>query len=265
MVTVDSVLCAYLLFGLTLIRCSGLIVFAPFFGANNFPSKARILFALFLTIAMYPVAKSTVVMPPVLGTAELGLMALQELSLGLVIGFLASLVFMGAQLAGELVGTQVGFSMANIVDPLLDTEVSLIGFMQMNLALVVFLTLKLHLVVISILYASYEYVGIGTLVLDIFIDVTKNAGIYEATHMMEVGVRLAMPVMLVMLLNSVVEGFITRTMPQMNIMVLGMPLRVVIGLGVLMFVMPSLIMAMEGMFHDMLNMLDQYTQALVPA
>lgn len=261
-VTVSAVLSGYLLFGLTLLRCSGLVVFAPFFGADHFPMPARVAIALLLAVTLYPAAKANVSLPETIDAAELALLALQELSIGLVLGFFATFVFMGAQLAGELAGTQIGFSMANIIDPLLGEEVSLIGFLKMNLAMVVFLTLKLHLLVIAVLHASFGYVGIGSLVFETFYRVSHEAAILNATDMVVVALKLSMPVLLVMMLNSLIEGVVTRTMPQMNIMVLGLPLRVALGMGVFVLVLPAMAQAMDGMFWDMLYNLDEMVRAL---
>ena len=250
-VQVDQMLMGYLLFALVLIRCSGLVVFAPFFGAEHFPRRARVLLAVFLGIVMYPLAAPLAVLPMYLGMAELGVLVLQELAVGLILGFLSSLVFMGAQLSGQLMGQQIGFAMANIVDPLVGREVSILGFFQMNLAIIVFLAAKLHLHLIAALHASFVHVEIGSLAFERYVQPLAAVATVQAHSMFVVAIQLAMPVLLVMLLNSVIVGFVTRTMPQMNIMVLGLPMRLALGMTVFMLVLPALVRAMEGMLGTM--------------
>ncbi len=257
----------YLVFGLVLIRCSGLAVFAPYFGAEQFPVVARIGMAGFFALLLYPLAAPTAVLPPVLNASALMILAVQELAIGLVVGFFSSLVFMGAQLAGQLVGQQIGFAMANVIDPLTSQEVSIIGFFKLNLAILIFLILNLHHAVIAIIRNSFEYVGIGQLAFGRFawsVNLFAHGGdsgfgdiTGQAEMLFIVAVQLAMPVLLVMLLNSVVEGFVTRTMPQMNIMVLGLPLRVTLGLTALLFVVRPLVYAMEGVLTWMVENLDE--------
>lgn len=246
MVQVDSMLMEYIVFGLILIRISGLVVFAPFFGAQQFPVLVRVGLAAFLSLLMFSPATEGLRLPSVLNVGTLFLLVLQEVSLGIVIGFLASLVFMGAQLAGQLVGTQVGFAMANVVDPLSDSEVSILGFLNFNLAILVFLFLNLHLLFIWVLWGSYRAVGIGQLAFPAFRGSAGEEMMRQADHMMLVALQLAMPVLVVMLLNSVVEGFVTRTMPQMNIMVLGLPLRVTLGVTAFWLGIPAMVYSLAG-------------------
>ncbi len=247
MVEVDRTLLSFIIYALTLIRCSGLAVFAPFFGAEHFPVLARIGMAGFFALVMFPAAAETAALPPILNATALGLLALQEISIGLVIGFLASLIFLGIQLAGELVSQQIGFSLANIVDPLYEQEIPLLGFFKINLALAIFLLANLHLAVIALLHRSFAAAGLGTIA---FAAWESGAFLqeaeYHAMRMMVVAMQLAMPVILILLLEGVVEGFITRTMPQMNILVLGLPLRVALGMLALIFALPAICQALAA-------------------
>jgi len=256
MVEVNELLAGYLLFGLVLIRCSGVAVFAPFFGAEQFPLRARIGLVFFFALLLYPAATQDPAclprIPNPLNMLDLGILTLQEVSVGVVLGFLSTMVFMGTQLGGQLVGQQVGFAMANVIDPLSDSEVSLIGFLNMNLAVVIFVTANLHLLVIGILWKSYGCVPIGALAFAQAPAAVNQAVMVESERMFVVALQLAMPVLLVMLLNSVVEGFVTRTMPQMNIMVLGLPLRVALGMTALVLTLPAICYALDdGTGHSL--------------
>ncbi|MCX7934522.1 MAG: flagellar biosynthetic protein FliR, partial [Planctomycetota bacterium] len=222
MVEVDRLLLSFIIYALALIRCSGLVVFAPFFGAEHFPALTRIGMAAFFALVMFPAAAETAALPPRLDAVALGLLALQEISVGLLLGFLASLIFLGVQLAGELVSQQIGFSLANIVDPLYEQEIPLLGFFKINLAVAIFLLANLHLAIIGLLHHSFTVAGLGTLTAAAWESgALLQEAEYHAMRMMVVALQLAMPVILILLLEGVVEGFVTRTMPQMNILVLG--------------------------------------------
>lgn len=228
-----------LLWFMTVLRLAGTFVLAPFFGSGMFPARAKIVIVVAFSAAMLPMAGKYALLPAQAGALELIQIAATEMMLGLALGFLSSIVFYAAQLAGELVGQQIGLSMANVLDPMTEQEVPLIGTLQMNIAMLVFVLARLDLTVIWIHAMGFRYVGIGQLSAPAFIGATTGAAMEQLTGMYRLGLQLALPVMTVMLLASVVEGYITRTMPQMNIMVLGIPLKLAIGFFALMLTIPG--------------------------
>ena len=235
----EQALDSWLLFVLVVLRVGGLTIFAPFFGGEVFYGRARLMLAAALSIIMWPAATATAVLPENANELALVVLASREICLGLAIGFLSSFVFLGAQLAGEMAGQAIGLSMANVVDPTTDSEVPLIGYVQMNLAMLVFIVGKLHLLVLYIVYLSYDLVPIGVLAPDNLPEPLARAGILQATDLFHVALQLGLPVIMITLMTNVVEGFVTRTMPQLNIMVLGMPLRMLLGSLVIFFALPS--------------------------
>ena len=245
MLAVNRILVALLIFTLVLIRCGCLVMFAPFFGSESFPMQFRIGLAAGLSLLLLQSAAGTAEIPERLEMLDIALLAGQEFSLGMSIAFLATLVFTGVQLAGEIAGQQIGFSMANVVDPVSNVEVPLLGFINMNIAITMFITAKLHLVLVYIMAQSYKYVGIGFLMPEVNSrNPVLTMSLSQAHGIIMLGIRLAMPVMMIMLMNSIVEGFVAKTMPQMNIMVLGMPLRVVLGVSSLVFIYPAMCVAL---------------------
>ena len=245
MYEVDRILTAFLTYVLVLLRCGCLVLFAPFFSSEVFFTQVRIYLVMVVPLLFLGVAARTSVAPPVMDMQQLALLAGQEFMLGMAIAYLANLIFTGVQMAGEIAGQQIGFSMANVVDPQSGIEVPMLGFINMNLTIMMFITAKLHLVLIYIMAKSYEWVGIGAFMPDVDIQhpVLKMT-VQQATDLVKLGAQMAVPIMMIMLMNSIVEGFVTKTMPQMNIQVLGMPLRVVLGLSTLIFVYPAICMAL---------------------
>lgn len=229
---------------MVLIRIGCVALFAPFFASEAFPARFRLLFVGSLSLLLLPAAARTAEIPPVVDMLQLGLLAIQEVGVGMAIGFLATLVFTGTQLAGEIAGQQIGFSMANVIDPISNVQVPLLGFINMQLTIALFLAAKLHLVFLYIMVRSYEYVAIGALAPEAAMAPVWYTSLEQARAILVLGVQLAIPIMLIMLLNSVVEGFVTKTMPQMNLMVFGMPLRVLLGVSALIFIYPAICVAL---------------------
>ncbi len=238
MLEVNRILVAFLVFILVMVRCGSIVLFAPFFSSQTIPTRFGILFLAAFSLLLVPTAAETAAIPRILDMLQLGILAVQEFALGMAMGFLASLVFSGVQLAGEIAGQQIGFSMANVLDPISNQETPILGFLNMNLATVLFLVANLHLVLIYIIFQSYHYVGIGAFMPEAAMDPILRMSLEQAQGIFILAIKLATPIMLIMLMNSVVEGFITKTMPQMNIMVLGMPLRIVLGVTSLIFIYP---------------------------
>jgi len=194
-------------------------------------------------------AGQTLAGPLELSFVGLAALGAQELLLGLALGWAASLVFSGAQLAGELIGQQMGFALANVVDPLLEQEVGIISFFKFTLAVVIFITLKLHLLVLEILGMSYEVVGLGQSVLRIEL---LEQVVLMFGRIWDAALTLGGPMLLVMLLLSVVIGFLTRTMPQLNIIVIGLPSRTMIGLLALAFAVRPFMLSFQVLCERMI-------------
>lgn len=245
MYQVSRILSAFLTYVLVLIRCGVIVMYAPFFSSEAFPSQIRIYFAVTFPLLLISTASRTAQVPQYMDMVQFFILAGQEFTVGLAISFLGGLVFSGMQLAGQTMGQQIGFAMSSVMDPQSGIDVPMLGFINMNLAVMMFIIAKLHLIVIWIMQQSYEYIGIGAMVMDVNLtNPVLESGIEEIQSMMIIGVRMAMPIMLIMMMTNIVTGFITKTMPQMNIQVLGMPLKITIGVCSLIFVYPAICMAL---------------------
>ncbi len=271
-----EILDAFITYVLVLLRVGCLVLFAPFLSSEVFFTQIRIYLAALLPLLIVPFAMQSAIVPSNLDMQGLFLLAGQEFVLGMAIAYLGTLIFTGVQMAGEIAGQQIGFSMANVVDPMSGIEVPMLGFINMQLTLMMFIAAKLHLVLIAIMATSYEWMPIGALLPTVnFNNPVLEMTAVQATELVKLGAQMAVPIMMIMLMNSVVEGFVTKTMPQMNIQVLGMPLRVVLGLSALVFVYPAICMALvphdwefnlvempEGPIGTMLNDLQAMVRAM---
>lgn len=258
---IDVTLDQYLIFGMTLVRMSGLVVFAPFFGGEDIPKRARIGLAVMLSFIVFPIAAATVPEDMPLAWFDLAALAVRELFVGLVLGFVAGFVFAGCQLAGELAGQQIGFALANVVDPVQDQEVGIISFFKFLVALAIFLSVDLHLAVIRILVLSYEAVGVGRAVLRVetLEQVSRMFG-----EIWETGLRTGGPLLLVMFMVSVVVGFVSRTMPQFNIIAFGLPARSTVGMLALFIAMRPFCQAALYLCIEMVRKVDVLVLTLAP-
>ncbi|MGE3706852.1 MAG: flagellar biosynthetic protein FliR, partial [Vicinamibacterales bacterium] len=175
-------------------------------------------------------------LPPVGSSTALTLVVMRELAIGLAIGLAMRALIAGAEMAGHLTATQIGFTYGAVVDPQSGVRNNLLAVLYGNLALVTFLAIDGHHALIRALASSYEALPIGVS--------GVNASLVQAvTEMLGMvfvlGVRFAMPVIIVLLVVELAMGLISRTAPLLNLLVVAMPIRLVIGLLVVLTVLPA--------------------------
>jgi len=219
-------------FGLMLARPGMIIGTAPVFGGAFAPPHVRIGLTMLLALTMLPGAA----LPPVGSSTALTLVVMRELAIGLAIGLAMRALIAGAEMAGHLTATQIGFTYGAVVDPQSGVRNNLLAVLYGNLALVTFLAIDGHHALIRALASSYEALPIGVS--------GVNASLVQAvTEMLGMvfvlGVRFAMPVIIVLLVVELAMGLISRTAPLLNLLVVAMPIRLVIGLLVVLTVLPA--------------------------
>ena len=235
-------------FLLVLTRTSGIFLVSPFFGSMNIPVQLRAGVATAMAFVTFPViVQKTVVTAPdnlwfFAGTV------LQELFIGFMIGFIAYVALAAINMAGKIMDMQVGFSVAQVMDPTSGQQSPLIGSFLYNLAIIYFLVVNGHHIIISALVESFNRIPLDGLIwndtLASFIgDLT--AGVFL------VGMKIAMPVTFAILITNVGMGILARTMPQMNIFVVGIPMHLMIGTFMLTMLLPFFFLFMDTVFNDM--------------
>ena len=225
----------FLLFTLVVMRVTGLMIFAPFFGSNVIPRRIKVLIGVFMSLAIFPLVPKTGVAVPG-HWMDYARVASGELVIGLIVGFGATLVFLGFQLAGRLVGQQMGIALANVINPQLDQQVSLIGQFYFMLATTVFLLLGGHWLLATALLDSFQSIPLG--------GVTLTSGVYLimvalVQQIFVVGLKVGAPALVTMMMVSVAMAFVARTVPQLNILVIGFPVRVYLGFLVVLISLPA--------------------------
>jgi flagellar biosynthetic protein FliR len=230
---------------LVLGRIAGLAVTAPLFGHLMVPVRVRVGFVLVVALALAPV-----VTPPTLPRdlwQLAGAMAV-ETAVGALLGFVGQLIFAGVQLGGQIAGMQIGFGMANLVDPQSHAQTTVVAEWESLLALLCFLVLDVHHLVLRALVDSYRAVPAGGAVLG----ATALRGVVaQAATLFTVGVRIASPVLVVLLLANGALGVLARTIPQLNVFVVGFPLNVGAGLVVLGASLPFTFRFLEHEFASL--------------
>ncbi|MDL2288431.1 flagellar biosynthetic protein FliR [Oscillospiraceae bacterium OttesenSCG-928-F05] len=239
------VLAAY--FILVLCRTSALFVLSPILGRANIPNLVKAGLALFLAIIIimiYPPFDEV----PAHSLMGYAVLVLNELLIGLLFGYVTTLFFSLVYTAGQLIDTQAGLGMVNVFDPQSGTQVPIFGSL-LNIALILaFLLSDGHVALARLLLETYTYLPIGTGMLSTAaVMVVVDAFVTT----IEIGVNIAMPVIAAALLVEVGLGVIVRTAPQMNIFIIGIPIRVIVGFITVYLMIPIFIRFTGVIFSDM--------------
>ncbi len=212
-------------FLLTLMRASLVIFMFPIFGVTNTPNQWKAAFVLVFTAAVWPhVSVLDTGLPP--HPFAIGLMMLGELVLGITLGLAVRFFFAGLQAGGELISMQMGFSMINFADPAGGGQVGVIAFFFNMVATLIFLALDGHLYMLKAFVATYSYIPPGGIVLD---GPILNQMIVLSKMVFTFAIKIIAPVMAALFLVEVGLGLMSKVSPQMNIMEMGFPLKIMIG------------------------------------
>jgi len=241
-------------FLLVLVRLTGLFVVTPVFGTRNVPAYFKIGFAFFMTIIL--INTLDIPGPEYSNFLEFAVIIAKEFLIGLALGFIAYLIFNCIYMAGEIVDMQVGFGMVNIVNPLSNIQVPLTANFYYIISLLMLISVKGHYMIIKALYGSYEYIPIdGAL---------KSEGITENVirlfrNFFITGFKIAAPITAAILITDIMLGIMAKAVPQLNIFVLGLPIKIVVGMALLTVTLPVLAGVLEGIFKtiedEMVNFL----------
>jgi flagellar biosynthetic protein FliR len=212
--------------------------------------------AVVLSVTLLPLAGSPPLMTDVLSFI---LAASRELLVGLALGFTANLIFVAVGIAGEVADMQSGFAFTSLVDPTSEERISVIGQIQMMTAWLVFLVVNGHHVLIHGIAQSMSLLPIGTAALP----AASIAGpVSLVTRTFIAALQIGAPVMGSALIADVALGMLARSVPQMNLLVIGFPIKMVVALTMLMVSLPVLIAAerslvpmMDGSLHDLMSYL----------
>ncbi len=247
-------------FGFVLARAVGLFLVAPVLGSPLVAVRVRAGLALFVAVALTPVLaraglpERSVAQP--LGVL-LGLAA--EVSVGLAIGLAAQFLFSGVQMAGQLAGVQMGLGLASLIDPQTQERVTALAQWQQLAALLLFVTVDGHHQVVWALVDSFRAVPPGVVG---FAGQGLGGLVVAAGSIFLVGLRIAAPVLVVVLMVNAAMGALTKLIPQLNVMIVGFGVNVAAGLFALAISEPFALRFVAGSFAGLRERLAEAVVAL---
>ena len=210
---------------LLLVRTGAIVFSAPVFGSASIPPLLKVGATVLLVLALLPVIQQPA-LTAVDSLLGYSLHVVREIFIGLIIGFVTSLLMNSFFIAGQAVDTQMGLGVMNVIDPLSKVHTPIIGQIKFLIAVMIFLSLDGPYKVIQALLWSYEMLPISELTLPNF-----GRGILRlSVDMWLIAIKIAAPVMAAVLLTHIGLGMVAKTVPQMNVFLVGFTLTISVGL-----------------------------------
>ncbi|MEX2219880.1 MAG: flagellar biosynthetic protein FliR [Phycisphaerales bacterium] len=250
MISYEPILSHVVPFMLVVARLGGLFLLAPILGNRFLPAKFRALLVVMLAAAVYPGLSSTVQHLPETTLLTLAPLIVTETLIGFTIGFIACLPIMCLDLAGYVMGHQMGLGLARVYNPHTAMDTDILGQLLMFIALGTFIALGgLEVLFVSLL-STYQGVPIGGVgggvaPLDLVVGVLSSG--------VEMAARVAAPVVCIVFLLMISMGFIMKTMPQINILSVGFTVKILFGVGMVAAAIGSMHGAIQGELERVLN------------
>jgi len=244
-------------FLLMFIRVTALIVVSPIFGRRNIPNQYKIGFCVILTVVIYLVTEKATV--EYHGFIDFVMLGIKEMLFGVVLGYITTLFFGVVQTAGFIMDRMMAFGMVSVFDPQSNTKMPITGNLLYIVLTIIFFRLNAHHHLIYILQSTFEQIPVGEVVL-------KPQIAYVALEVFILAfimtINVAMPLMASGLLGEVALGFTARMVPQMNVFVVGMPLKVTLGFLMIYFIIPVYVGFTENIIIEMFEALDKMFRSL---
>lgn len=230
-------------FLLVVMRMAGLFVFAPLIASPLFTAKFRSLLAVMMSLAIYPSLPASAQIPPDVDLIMLAPLAASEILIGLAIGLMSLMPLIAVEVAGMLMGYQMGLALARAFNPEAQTQGAIVGRFLFFLAMAAFLNLDGLEVLFLSLAETFGHVPAGAFGVD-RAPVELFVGIITSGY--DLALRVASPVVCAILLQTVAMGFIMKTMPQINILSVGFAIKILSGLTIL----TASILVIDGLIHE---------------
>ncbi len=209
------------------IRLSGLVLFAPFFGSQSIPPRIKVGLVIAVSILFFPA-----ILPSLthIDLSSWPSLVFSELLVGAALGIATNLVFDAVQMAGQVLSTQMGFSLINILDPQTQVESTVVAMFHQTLAMLIFLRLDVHLWLLRAVGRSFAILPLGSAHLSgMFTMTAVRAGGMVFT----LGIQIAAPVLSATFLTDIVLGLLGKASPQAPLMMLGPPIKTMLALAIL--------------------------------
>lgn len=246
-------------FLLVLIRFTSFFLIAPIFSMKGMPNQFKIGLGVFISL----IAVSTLpAEEPIVLDAYYSLMVIKEIGVGLALGFTAALLLYAVQVAGAFIDFQMGFAIANVIDPQTGAQVPIIGHFKYMMALLFMLTVNGHHMLLDGVMHSLRLFPVETMTFAF--EAGDLASFISAlfVQMFTIALQIALPIVGALFLVDVALGILAKTVPQLNIFAVGFPVKILTGFILLLLTMPIFFYLLQFLFEKIMMSMAQLVKLL---
>ncbi len=230
------------LFTLAWFRITGLMFIAPIFGSDTVPARLKVLLSLIFAMIFFSfIPREGITVEP--NFLMYIVWVLIELGVGMILGFAATLIFSAVQFGGQLIDQEMGLAMANVIDPISNAQISIVGQFKVFLATIVYLLIDGHHFLLSAISQSFTLIPL--LGLQYGEPMVMHLSDTMIREVFEIAIKVAAPSLVTLSLITIAMAFMARTVPEMNIFIVGFALRLLVGFLILTIGVGSFIYAFE--------------------
>jgi len=246
------------IFFLVFIRISSLFFLAPFFSSIDIPIQIRAGFAFFVALIVYPIVYSFIPLAPDINATAFAVNVVNQIIVGVIIGLIAQIFYLVIQVSGQYYTMQIGFGMINTLDPLSQTEIAILGTFQGIIGLMIFLIIGGHHFLCYSIVKSFSYFPLYNFEL---VNLTVEALTVAMSKMFYLGFMFAVPLIGIIFIMTVIMGILAKVAPQMNLLMLGFPLNIFVGLTMLLILQALLMDVTKDIFMYMMDFINHFLNA----
>lgn len=227
------------------VRILALVATDPFFGNRSVPKRVKVGFSVLLTLILSPVLGSMPHVSP--GSAEGILIMVQQIMIGISMGLAMRIVFASFEMAGHLAGLQMGLGFATFFDPQRGAQVQAVSTFTGLLALLLFLSMNGHLVVIRALAESFYVLPVSSQTLSV---TGWKTLVGWGGEIFKAGLLISLPIIAALLVTNLAMGVMSRAAPQVNLFAVGFPITLGVGFFLLYLSLPYFVPIFDQLFND---------------
>ena len=243
-----------ILFVVVFTRLSGMMMTAPLISTYPIPMQIKVWFMAAVAFILFPVVLAQHGFQIPTNIPALTLILIKEFIIGYIIGFIADIVFIGVEIAADLISMQMGLTAAQAMNPMTGDTSPILAQAYTILASFIFIGINGYSWIFSALYKTFQIIPPGY---DINMSGTfTNNIITVSSQMFTIGMGIALPIFSVLVITDVLLGFVAKMMPKMNIFMVALPIKIYLGL--LLFVM-----LLNPMFIEIKLILEKYLASII--
>ncbi|AIQ47848.1 flagellar biosynthesis protein FliR [Paenibacillus sp. FSL R7-0273] len=253
----ETLLQSFPVFLLIFCRITSFFVVVPVFSSRSVPMQFKIGLSFFVAMVVFSSGGTSITVPQDLTYI---ILIIREVLIGLLLGFLGYLMFMTIQAAGSFIDIQIGFGIANVIDPMTGSSAPIFGNFKFMIALTMFVIMNGHHYLLDAIIYSYNWVPIDNNLFVKMLDGSLSDFLVRSfAQSFMLAFQMSAPLVTALFLTDVGLAFLARTAPQYNVFVIGVPLKIIVGLALFLILMPSLAFLFQNlydiMFESMQNLL----------